>query len=135
MRIPQELKNYIHNQKKIDILLEKLEILKTRATKVNNNLSDMPRSNNNSNDKLGDIVAEIVDNMAKIGDKIKEIEEEENKILNKIQKIAQPFQNALYVKYINNKTIAETSVELNYSYQQTIRILKKANKLYEEENN
>lgn len=77
------------------------------------------------------MVADIVENAKETAERIKFLEELEKAIKEKIETIEQPYQNALYTKYINNKTIAETSVKLDYSYQQTIRILKKANKLYE----
>lgn len=130
MNIPQELKNYIHNKNKIDILIEELEKLKTRATKITTTLSDMPRGSS-SNDKLGNIVASIVDNANQTAEIIQQLENQENKIKDTIQKIEQPMQNAMYAKYINNKTVAEVSVYINYSYEQTKRILKKGNKIYE----
>jgi len=130
MNIPQELKNYIHNKNKIDILIDELEKLKTRATKITITLSDMPRGSS-SNDKLGNIVASIVDNANETARIIQQLENQENKIKYIIQKIEQPMQNAMYAKYINNKTVAEVSVYINYSYEQTKRILKKGNKIYE----
>lgn len=130
MQIPQELKNYTHNKKRINILLDELEELKTKATKITTILSDMPRANGN-NDKIGTIVADIIKNVEETAEKIKDLEIQEKEIKNNIEKMEQPMQNALYAKYINNKTVAEVSVEINYSYEQTKRILKKGNKLYE----
>lgn len=127
--IPQELKNYKFLKIKYNSLLDELEMLKARATKITSVLSDMPGTHNN--DKLADCIARIVDTAQESANKLIELTKKEKEIKTKIEKLESPYSETLYNKYILDKTVAETSVAINYSYEQTKRLLKKGNKIYQ----
>lgn len=71
-----------------------------------------------------------MENAKETAELVKKMTEQEKRIKDNIMKIERPYQEILFNKYILDKTIAEISVIIHYSYEQTKRKLKKANKMY-----
>lgn len=108
----EELNQYIYEQQKIDSLLELYQTYETRATKVTQIISDMPKGQNK---EVQDSMAEIIAKMADISNEyIRQLQKAENtriELENKIKQLMQPYQNILFFRYIANKDfdyIAET---------------------------
>lgn len=104
MTAKEELNQYIYEQQKIDSLLELYQTYETRATKVTQIISDMPKGQNK---EVQDSMAEIIAKMADISNEyIRQLQKAENtriELENKIKQLIQPYQNILFFRYIANK--------------------------------
>lgn len=118
----EDLKDYKYNQEWIKGRLEYLEEYRTTIMHITSTLSDMPKGTPIAQDKIGEMVATLLDNINDMIKKIQEYSEIQNRILEQIQKVEQPYKLILEKVYIQGKSLVTVASEMNYNYKYMIKI-------------
>lgn len=125
----QELQSYYWLRRNIQKLENKLLELETEATRQTTQITQMPKGNRTSTDKLSGIVAEIVAVQDKINDKV----QRSYRIMVAIEKAIEglPEREAYLIRarYIDCKSWEQIAVDMNYCWQHVHKIHSKALKL------
>lgn len=114
-----ELKNYTENKREIKIIEEDIKKLQEQKSSINSLvLSDMPKTfNNNDNDKIGALIAEIEELIEKYIDKMRNLIKTQNEIENVINNIEDATdRNIIRLKYIEDYTWERICVVMNFSW-------------------
>ena len=114
-----ELKNYTENNREIKIIEEDIKKLQEQKSSINSLvLSDMPKTfNNNDNDKIGALIAEIEELIEKYIDKMRNLIRIQNEIENVINNIEDATdRNIIRLKYIEDYTWERICVVMNFSW-------------------
>ena len=114
-----ELKNYTENNREIKIIEEDIKKLQEQKSSINSLiLSDMPKTfNNNDNDKIGALIAEIEELIEKYIDKMRNLIRIQNEIENTINNIEDATdRNIIRLKYIEDYTWERICVVMNFSW-------------------
>ena len=114
-----ELKNYTENKREIKIIEEDIKKLQEQKSSINSLiLSDMPKTfNNNDNDKIGALIAEIEELIEKYIDKMRNLIRIQNEIENVINNIEDATdRNIIRLKYIEDYTWERICVVMNFSW-------------------
>lgn len=114
-----ELKNYTENKREIKIIEEDIKKLQEQKSSINSLiLSDMPKTfNNNDNDKIGALIAEIEELIEKYIDKMRNLIRIQNEIENTINNIEDATdRNIIRLKYIEDYTWERICVVMNFSW-------------------
>ena len=122
-----EAKEYLRQIELLDSLinckLEEVDNLKALTTKITTTLKQDVVSSSGSQDKLGDIVAKIVDYEAEIDQMIDELIDRKREISNIIEKVSDPDQlKVLCKRYLLFEPWEQIAWELGYTYRHTTRI-------------
>ena len=115
----EELKNYTENKREIKIIEEDIKKLQEQKSSINSLiLSDMPKTfNNNDNDKIGALIAEIEELIEKYIDKMRNLIRIQNEIENTINNIEDATdRNIIRLKYIEDYTWERICVVMNFSW-------------------
>ena len=131
-----ELKNYTENKREIKIIEEDIKKLQEQKSSINSLiLSDMPKTfNNNDNDKIGALIAEIEELIEKYIDKMRNLIRIQNEIENTINNIEDATdRNIIRLKYIEDYTWERICVVMNFSWngvhKRHKKILEKLNRV------
>lgn len=112
---------------KINSKLEQIISLHALATKATSTLSDMPVSKTESQSKMAEIIAKIVDLEAEINRDIEKLMEIKQNIVSTIKKVQNPeLQTLLELRYLCFRTWEQVALEMDYSIQHIFRIHDKA---------
>ena len=113
--------------KRIDSKIEQLKSLNLLATKCTSTLSDMPKSQSNSNSRLEDTVVKIVDLQEEINMDIDSLVDLKRDIVKTIKSVQNPeYQIILELRYLCFKTWEEIAVQMNCSIDNVFKIRKNA---------
>ena len=129
----EELKNYTENKREIKIIEEDIKKLQEQKSSINSLiLSDMPKTfNNNDNDKIGALIAEIEELIEKYIDKMRNLIRIQNEIENTINNIEDATdRNIIRLKYIEDYTWERICVVMNFSWNGVHKRHKKMIKLF-----
>lgn len=100
---------------RINSKLEQIISLHALATKATSTLSDMPVSKTESQSKMAEIIAKIVDLEAEINRDIEKLVEIKQNIVSTIKKVQNPeLQTLLELRYLCFRTWEQIAVEMNY---------------------
>lgn len=112
---------------RINSKLEQIISLHALATKATSTLSDMPVSKTESQSKMAEIIAKIVDLEAEINRDIEKLMEIKQNIVSTIKKVQNPeLQTLLELRYLCFRTWEQVALEMDYSIQHIFRIHDKA---------
>ena len=112
---------------RINSKLEQIISLHALATKATSTLSDMPVSKTESQSKMAEIIAKIVDLEAEINRDIEKLIEIKQNIVSTIKKVQNPeLQTLLELRYLCFRTWEQVALEMDYSIQHIFRIHDKA---------
>ena len=112
---------------RINSKLEQIISLHALATKATSSLSDMPVSKTESQSKMAEIIAKIVDLEAEINRDIEKLIEIKQNIVSTIKKVQNPeLQTLLELRYLCFRTWEQVALEMDYSIQHIFRIHDKA---------
>ena len=129
-------KSYLKQIKELDIKINnkvaEKEALYTMATKITPTLSEDKVSGNfTATDKVGNIVAKIVDMEKEINDAIDEFFALKNKIIRQIEQLKNvQYYDLLFKRYVQYKDFSVIAREMNYEYQVIINLHGKALKAF-----
>jgi DNA-directed RNA polymerase specialized sigma subunit len=123
-----DLQSYYWLTRNVKKLEDKLLELETEATRITTRITHQPKSKNGT-DKIGGIVAEIIDVQNKINSKLQNA----YIIMSKIEQAASrlPEREAYLIRrrYIDCLTWEQIAVDMHYSWQHVHKIHAKALKL------
>ncbi|RDU21927.1 DUF1492 domain-containing protein [Anaerosacchariphilus polymeriproducens] len=113
-------KEYLYQLKDIDDLInsnqEEVDRLRAMATNISVTYSDEPHGSGTS-DKVGNTVVKIADLENEINDLIDELVDLKREIISIIKQIKGIRERTILIKrYINNKTLEQSAVEMGISY-------------------
>lgn len=118
----QYLMRYLDAKRRAKAILDEIRDLEDLATKVTVTFNDMP-GGGGADDKLGIIVANIVDLKADMVTQAKTIKAEQQIVQAVIDAVDDPDQrHLLRLRYINGYKWERVAVEMNYSFRHTLRI-------------
>ena len=118
----QYLMRYLDAKRRANAILDEIRDLEDLATKVTVTFNDMP-GGGGADDKLGIIVANIVDLKADMVTQAKTIKAEQQIVQAVIDAVDDPDQrHLLRLRYINGYKWERVAVEMNYSFRHTLRI-------------
>ncbi len=118
----QYLSRYMYAKKRAKAILNEIHELNDIATKVTVTFNDMPGGHGDP-DKLGVIVADIVDLKAELVLQAKHMHIEQQAVQMVIDAVDDPAQRQLLIlRYINGLTWEKIAVEMNYSWRHTLRL-------------
>ena len=130
-------KAYLKQIKELDIKINnkiaEKEALYTMATKVTPTLSEDKVSGNfNATDKVGNIVAKIVDIEKEINAAIDEYFTLKNKIIRQIESLKdERYYNLLHKRYVQYKDFSIIADEMRYDYQTCVNMHGRALKAFQ----
>lgn len=124
----QELKEYHWIKLNIAKLEQRIEELESLAAKQTTRLkSDADaRASNKTNDRLGDIVAEIGDLREKLNEELARAYATVTRIEKAIESLPDREKYLIRARYIDCHSWEQIAVDMNYSWKQTHRIHAKA---------
>lgn len=112
---------------RINSKLEQIISLHSLATKATSTLSDMPVSKTESQSRMADIIAKIVDLENEINADIERLVEIKKDIVSAIKKVQNPeLHTLLELRYLCFRTWEQVALEMDYSVQHIFRIHDKA---------
>lgn len=112
---------------RINSKLEQIISLHALATKATSTLSDMPVSKTESQSKMAEIIAKIVDLEAEINRDIEKLVEIKQNIVSTIKKVQNPeLQTLLELRYLCFRTWEQIAVEMNYDLSWVHRLHNRA---------
>lgn len=114
----KDLRELFWMKKNIGRMEEELVELESKASKISTELIKVQKGARPTNDKLGDIVSEIVDLKNEINEQLKKYYERVKYIERAIE--ALPPREALLIRlrYLEQMSWEEICVEMNYSWRQ-----------------
>lgn len=115
-------KEYLNQLYRLDSLINikqlELESLKSISTSISVNNDSERVQTSIKQDKLGEIVAKIIDLNDEINNDIDKLVDLKKEIMNLIDKVScDDLRCILYLRYFHFKTWEKIAVEMNYSYQ------------------
>lgn len=120
--IKRELNAYLQNKKLLQDKEEELEELITKATKINQELNDMPKGSSKIQDKMAEYASLIVDAKNEKYEQLIKMYKTKKEIEDKIDKLDQPYKNILHFKYIKGLSLTEVAYEIKYDYDYVKRM-------------
>ena len=118
----QYLMRYIDSKRRARAILNEIHDLKDLATKITVTFSDMP-GGGGSVDKVGAIVANIVDLQSELAVQAKTMKAEQEIVQAVIDAVDEPdLRQLLILRYINGLTWEKIAVDMNYSWRHTLRL-------------
>lgn len=118
----QYLMRYIDSKRRARAILNEIHELKDLATKITVTFSDMP-GGGGSVDKVGAIVANIVDLQSELAVQAKTMKAEQEIVQAVIDAVDEPdLRQLLILRYINGLTWEKIAVDMNYSWRHTLRL-------------
>ena len=118
----QYLMRYIDSKRRARAILNEIHDLKDLATKITVTFSDMPGGGGNT-DKIGGIVANIVDLQSELAVQAKTMKAEQEIVQAVIDAVDEPdLRQLLILRYINGLTWEKIAVDMNYSWRHTLRL-------------
>lgn len=118
----QYLMRYLDAKRRAKAILDEIRDLEDLATKVTVTFNDMP-GGGGADDKLGIIVANIVDLKADMVTQAKTMKAEQQIVQAVIDAVDDPDQrHLLRLRYINGYKWERVAVEMNYTFRHTLRI-------------
>lgn len=100
---------------RINSKLEQIISLHALATKATSTLSDMPINKTESQSRMADVIAKIVDLETEINKDIEKLVEIKKNIVSTIKKVQNPeLQTLLELRYLCFRTWEQIAVEMNY---------------------
>ena len=120
--IKKELNAYLQNKKLLQDKEEDLEELITKATKINQELSDMPKGSSKIQDKMAEYASLIVDAKNEKYEQLIKMYKTKKEIEDKIEMLEQPYKNILHFKYIKGLSLTEVAYEIKYDYDYVKRM-------------
>lgn len=117
----QYLMRYIDSKRRARAILNEIHDLKDLATKITVTFNDMPGGG--SVDKVGAIVANIVDLQSELAVQAKTMKAEQEIVQAVIDAVDEPdLRQLLILRYINGLTWEKIAVDMNYSWRHTLRL-------------
>ena len=115
-------KEYLSQLYRLDNLINikqlELESLKSISTSISVNSDSERVQTSIKQDKIGDIVAKIIDLNNEINSDIDKLVDSKKEIMNLIDKVScDDLRYILYLRYFHFKTWEKIAVDMNYSYQ------------------
>lgn len=118
----QYLMRYIDSKRRAKAILNEIHDLKDLATKITVTFNDMP-GGGGSVDKVGAIVANIVDLQSELAVQAKTMKAEQEIVQAVIDAVDEPdLRQLLILRYINGLTWEKIAVDMNYSWRHTLRL-------------
>lgn len=118
----QYLMRYIDSKRRARAILNEIHDLKDLATKITVTFNDMP-GGGGSVDKVGAIVANIVDLQSELAVQAKTMKAEQEIVQAVIDAVDEPdLRQLLILRYINGLTWEKIAVDMNYSWRHTLRL-------------
>lgn len=118
----QYLMRYIDSKRRARAILNEIHDLKDLATKITVTFNDMP-GGGGSVDKVGAIVANIVDLQSELAVQAKTMKAEQEIVQAVIDAVDDPdLRQLLILRYINGLTWEKIAVDMNYSWRHTLRL-------------
>lgn len=118
----QYLMRYIDSKRRARAILNEIQDLKDLATKITVTFNDMP-GGGGSVDKIGAIVAHIVDLQSELAVQAKTMKAEQEIVQAVIDAVDEPdLRQLLILRYINGLTWEKIAVDMNYSWRHTLRL-------------
>ena len=112
---------------RINSKLEQIISLHTLATKATSALSDMPINKSESQSKMADIIAKIVDLETEINKDIDKLVDTKKQIMSVIRKVKNPeYQTLLELRYLCFRTWEQIAVAMSYDLSWVHRLHNKA---------
>lgn len=118
----QYLMRYIDSKRRARAILNEIQDLKDLVTKITVTFNDMP-GGGGSVDKVGAIVANIVDLQSELAVQAKTMKAEQEIVQAVIDAVDEPdLRQLLILRYINGLTWEKIAVDMNYSWRHTLRL-------------
>lgn len=118
----QYLMRYIDSKRRARAILNEIQDLKDLATKITVTFNDMP-GGGESVDKIGAIVANIVDLQTELAVQAKTMRAEQEIVQAVIDAVDDPdLRQLLFLRYINGWKWEHIAVDMNYSWRHTLRL-------------
>ncbi len=112
---------------RINSKLEQIISLHTLATKATSALSDMPINKSESQSKMADIIAKIVDLETEINKDIDKLVDTKKQIMSVIRKVKNPeYQTLLELRYLCFNTWEKIAVDMHYGIDNIFKLHQKA---------
>jgi len=119
----KELKSYASFNTKHEDLLEEVQRLKDKCTKVTTVFSDMPKGSYDVH-RFENTIAEMIDKSNRLLDLIEEEQKTQNMIEKKLDKIEDPNLSALlHKRFVLGKSIYHISKDMNYTERWTLKLI------------
>lgn len=125
----EELNEYLHNKKYVEVKQQEIEALEERINKVTATYSDMPKGGAGSKE---DLIATKLDLEIELYSYLIAIIKKQAIIEQTIRSLKQPYRNILDFRFISGMSLMEVAVAENYSYRQCKRLLNEAYEMYAE---
>lgn len=125
MTSKEELRQVRHLDYEINFMLEQLEEIKTSLTRISPVLSDMPKGNIGSHDKIGDGIAKIEELQELINMRVDYLYQYKKYVIQITNEIEKPvYRRILALRYFNekDKSFEDISAAIGYSYFRTVRM-------------
>ncbi len=115
---------------RINSKLEQIISLHALATKATSTLSDMPINKTESQRRMADVIAKIVDLETEINKDIEKLVEIKKDIVSTIKKVQNPeLQTLLELRYLCFRTWEQVASEMGYSIQNAYKLHDRAIKI------
>lgn len=112
---------------RINSKLEQIISLHALATKATSTLSDMPINKTESQGRMADVIAKIVDLETEINKDIEKLVEIKKSIVSTIKKVQNPeLQTLLELRYLCFRTWEQIAVEMNYDLRYLHKLHKRS---------
>lgn len=128
----EELNEYLHNKKYVEVKQQEIEALEERINKVTATYTDMPKGGAGSKE---DLIAAKLDLEREVYSYLTAIINKQAIIERTIRSLKQPYRNILDFRFISGMSLMEVAVAENYSYRQCKRLLNEAYEIYAEMRN
>ena len=125
----EELNEYLHNKKYVEVKQEEIEVLEERINKITATYTDMPKGGSGGKE---DLIATKLDLERDVYGYLIEIMKKQKIIEQTIRSLKQPYRNILDFRFISGMSLMEVAVAENYSYRQCKRLLNEAYGMYAE---
>ena len=118
----QYLMRYIDSKRRARAILNEIQDLKDLVTKITVTFNDMP-GGGGSVDKIGAIVAHIVDLQTELAVQAKTMKAEQEIVQAVIDAVDDAnLRQLLILRYINGLTWEKIAVDMHYSFRHTLRL-------------
>lgn len=118
----QYLMRYIDSKRRARAILNEIQDLKDLATKITVTFNDMPGGGGGV-DKIGAIVAHIVDLQTELAVQAKTMKAEQEIVQAVIDAVDDAnLRQLLILRYINGLTWEKIAVDMHYSFRHTLRL-------------
>ena len=111
----EELKKYRFLKVRIKERIDDYEERFSKITKITQTLDGMPKAHNKPNYSL----EELLDSSRELIKMMNEDVEKEKELIVQLRQLDDLYYTALYLRYIQGKSLEEVSTSINYSYHET----------------